>query len=110
MNKTKERAKEILGLYLGEVKSLDFIKSIILVGSLSDGTYIGNAGSDIDLIHIVSDEEEYSLEKKRIFELIGKVECETENDIPIARVVFQERQLKLPGPIVHGWACKGQRR
>lgn len=96
MNKTKERAKEILNLYLGEVKALDFVKSIILVGSLSDDTYTGNVGSDIDLIHIVSDEEEYSLEKKQIFGLIGKVECETENDIPIARVVFQERHLKHP--------------
>ncbi len=96
MNKTKERAIEILSLYLGKVKELDFVRSVILVGSLSEDTYTGNAGSDIDLIHIVSDKGEYPREKKQIFELIGKVECETDNDIPIARVVFQERHLRHP--------------
>ena len=62
MNRTKERAKEILNLYLDEVKALDFVKSVILVGSLSDDTYTGNIGSDIDLIHIVSDDEDYYFE------------------------------------------------
>lgn len=96
MNRTKERAKEILDLYLAEVKALDFVKSVILVGSLSDDTYTGNVGSDIDLIHIVSDEEDYYLEKRQIKELIGKVEQATENDVPIADVVFQSRHLKHP--------------
>lgn len=96
MNKTKERAKEILKLYLDEVKALDFVKSVILVGSLSDDTYTGNAGSDIDLIHIVSDEVDYGLEKKQITELINKVERAADEDIPIAKVVFQQRHLIHP--------------
>lgn len=100
MNKTKERAREILRLYLNEVKALDFVRSVILVGSLSDDTYTGNAGSDIDLVHIVSDQVDYRFEKKRIEELIGKVEGATDNDIPIAKVVFQLRHL------VHPWRIR----
>lgn len=96
MNKSKERAKEILSLYVSEAKNLEFIKSIILVGSLSDDTYTGNAGSDIDLVHIVSDEEDYLSEKKQIFELISRIESVTERDVPIARVVFQQRHLVRP--------------
>ena len=96
MNKTKERAKEILNLYLDEVKDFDFVKSVILVGSLSDNTYTGNAGSDIDLIHIVADEIDYSFEKKQIFDLISKVEQATERDVPISMVVFQSRHLVHP--------------
>lgn len=96
MNKTKERAKEILNLYLNEAKNFKFIKSIILVGSLSDDTYTGNPGSDIDLVHIVCNDEDYSFEKKQIFELISKVENATDKDIPIARVVFQQKHLMHP--------------
>ena len=96
MNKTKERAKEILNLYLDEVKAFDFVKSVILVGSLSDNTYTGNAGSDIDLIHIVADEIDYGFEKKQIFDLISKVEHATERDVPISTVVFQSRHLVHP--------------
>lgn len=96
MNKTRERANEILSLYTDEAKKIEFIKSIILVGSLSDDTYTGNAGSDIDLVHIVSDEEDYLFEKKQIFELISKIEIATEKDIPISRVVFQQKHLVRP--------------
>ena len=39
MDRSKKRALEILDLYLNEAKNLDFIKAIILVGSLSDDTY-----------------------------------------------------------------------
>ena len=96
MNKTKERAKEILDLYLDEVKAFDFVKSVILVDSLSDNTYTGNTGSDIDLIHIVADEMDYSFEKKQIFDLISKVEQATERDVLISKVVFQSRHLVHP--------------
>ena len=96
MDRSKERAKEILALYLDEVKCFDFVQSVILVGSLSDDTYTGNVGSDIDLIHIVSDGEDYSFEKKQITELIGKVEHTTNHEVPISKVVFQRIHLKHP--------------
>ena len=70
MDRSKKRALEILDLYLNEAKNLDFIKAIILVGSLSEDTYTGNAGSDIDLVHIVSDERDYKLEKDEITRII----------------------------------------
>ncbi len=96
MNKTKERAHEIINLYISAAKELDFIKAIILVGSLSDDTYTVNTGSDIDLVHIVSDETDYRSEKKAIFDLIERIENQTEHNIPISRVVFQEQHLKHP--------------
>ena len=54
-NKTKERALEIIRIYLQAVQTVPSVKSVILVGSLSDDTYTGNAGSDIDLVHIIYD-------------------------------------------------------
>ena len=51
-NKTRERAWELIEIYLREVRNVPSVKSVILVGSLSDDTYTGNAGSDIDLVHI----------------------------------------------------------
>ena len=96
MNRSRERAFEILRLYIDHVKKLDFTRSVILVGSLSEGTYTGNAGSDIDLIHIIDDEYDYSLGKRQIFELIIRTERETGNDIPIAKCVYQTRHLIRP--------------
>lgn len=96
MDRSKERAKEILALYLDEVKVFEFVQSIILVGSLSDDTYTGNVGSDIDLVHIVADEEDYCSEKKQISELISKVEHMTNHEIPISKVILQRRHLKHP--------------
>lgn len=96
MDRSKKRALEILEMYLAQAKEMAFIKTIILVGSLSDDTYTGNAGSDIDLIHIVSDREDYVWEKEQIFHLIDKIEEETGHAIPIARVVYQNKHLLRP--------------
>ena len=96
MNKTKERAQEIINTYINAAKDLGFVRAIILVGSLSDDTYTGNAGSDIDLVHIVSDEVDYQVEKRAIIRLIEEIEEQTDHDIPISRVVFQEQHLLHP--------------
>lgn len=96
MDKSKERAWEIIKTYIQAAKDLAFIKAIILVGSLSDDTYTGNAGSDIDLVQIVSDEVDYQLERSTIIRLIGQIEEQTGHDIPISRVVFQEQHLVHP--------------
>ena len=63
--KTKERALEIINIYLKAIETVKSIKSLILVGSLSDDTYTGNAGSDIDLVHIIYDRYDYESEKRR---------------------------------------------
>ena len=95
-NKTKGRAFEIIEIYLKAVKDVKSVKSVILVGSLSDDTYTGNAGSDIDLVHIIYDGYDYESEKKKITDMIFKVERETNNDIPISKTVYSERHLRHP--------------
>lgn len=95
-NKTKERAFEIISFYLKTIETVKSVKSVILVGSLSDDTYTGNAGSDIDLVHIIYDGYDYVSEKKKITDVISKVEQETDNDIPISKTVYSERHLKHP--------------
>lgn len=96
MNKSKERAWEIINLYLEEIKRLSFVESVILVGSLSDNTYTGGPGSDIDLIHIVTNDVDYEAEKKSIFRLLERIEKETNNDVSIAKVVYQMHHLIHP--------------
>lgn len=95
-NKTKERALEIINVYLKAIETVKSIKSVILVGSLSDDTYTGNAGSDIDLVHIIYDQYDYESEKKNIADVISAVELETNNDIPISRTVYSEGHLLHP--------------
>ena len=95
-NRTKERAWEIINLYLNSIETIKSVKSVILVGSLSDDTYTGNIGSDIDLVHILYDQYGYEREKKIIADMISKVERETNNDIPISRTVYSERHLIHP--------------
>ena len=95
-NKTKERAWEIIDIYLREIKNVPSVKSVILVGSLSDDTYTGNAGSDIDLVHVVYDRYDYTSEKKRITDLISEVENKTDKDIPFSRTVYSEKHLVHP--------------
>ena len=95
-NKTRERAREIINVYLQAVAAVESVKSVILVGSLSDGTYTGNLGSDIDLVHIVYDRYDYETEKQRIVDLISRVEAETNHDIPFSRTVYSEKHLLHP--------------
>ena len=95
-NKTRERAWEIIDIYLREIRNVPGVKSVILVGSLSDDTYTGNAGSDIDLVHIIYDDYDYASEKKRITDLISKTESETGQDIPLSRTVYSEKHLVHP--------------
>ena len=38
-NRTKERAWEIIEIYLKSIENVKSVKSVILVGSLSDDTY-----------------------------------------------------------------------
>ena len=95
-NKTKERALEIINVYLQAIETVKSVKSVILVGSLSDDTYTGNAGSDIDLVHIIYDQYDYKKEKKKITDVISLVESETNNDIHISRTVYSERHLLHP--------------
>jgi hypothetical protein len=88
MSKSKERAHLIIAHHTEAIKNLNgIIKSVILVGSLSDNSYTGNAGSDIDLIHILySDASADS--KNIVYDLITKTEEETNKDIPISKCIY----------------------
>ena len=52
VDKSESRAKEIVGIHLIELEKelSNELLSVILVGSLSNNSYTGHAGSDIDLI------------------------------------------------------------
>lgn len=95
MNKSKERAYEILQYYVKGLSQFSFVKSVVLVGSLSDNTYTGNQGSEIDLVHIV-EKIDYYHAKSLIEAYISKVEKETNNDIPISKVVYSMNALQHP--------------
>lgn len=56
-DKSENRAREILQYYVSSISRdfNEFIEAIILVGSLSNGSYVEGPGRDIDLITILKD-------------------------------------------------------
>lgn len=94
-NKSKERAIEILNLYTSQIVKYDFVKSVILVGSLSDDTYTGNLGSDIDLINIVN-AENFDKARKQLLDFIQNIEDITNHDIPISRTIYRYHDILHP--------------
>lgn len=96
MDKSLRRANEIIKNHLKNIAGLQVsIKAIILVGSLSNNSYIGKAGSDIDLIHIVTDDCDYNV-RNSILSLIEKTQIESNNDIPISKCVYRYVELFRP--------------
>lgn len=94
-NKSRERANEIIQIYVDGLDKFKFLKSVVLVGSLSDNTYTEGPSSDIDFVHIV-DENYYLEAKKEISDYIEYVEKLTNNDIHIAKVVYAYESLFHP--------------
>ena len=94
-NKSKERAFEIIKYYVDQISKLPFIKSIILDGSLSDDTYTGNKGSDIDIVNVIESNNYYE-DKLYLLKLIEDIENFTNKDIPISKVVYNYSQLFHP--------------
>ena len=99
-DKSEKRAKEIIRIYLNELeKNLSIeVLSVILVGSLSNSSYTGNAGSDIDLIHILK-EDSSNEARNLVKDLIDKVESITNNDLPIAKCIYKLNDMKRPFPL-----------
>ncbi len=94
-NKTKARALNIIEEYVDRISKLSFVKSIILVGSLSDDTYTEGKGSDIDIVNIINSNN-YSEDRNILIKYIEEVENITNYDIPISKVVFSYNQLFHP--------------
>ena len=96
MNKSKKRAFEIIRHHNENIDKLnDIVKSIVLVGSLSDNSYTGNAGSDIDIIHILKDSASKE-SRDLVYQCIEKTEEETSRDIPISKCIYRYSDLFHP--------------
>ncbi len=100
MDKSKKRAYEILEQHIKNVEKTGkaIVRSVILVGSLSDDSYTGNAGSDIDLIHVLYDCAPQN-SRYIIQNLINQTESETGNEIPISKCIYRYSDLLKPYPI-----------
>lgn len=79
--------------------------SVILVGSLSNGSYTGRAGSDIDLIHILQENAPANI-KNDVISAIETTEAETNNDIPISKCVYSFTHLVTPYADIHDKTTK----
>lgn len=98
-NKSKERANQILRIHLDtlEREAKPILLSVVLVGSLSNGSYTADSGSDIDLIHILRDDAPQE-SRRVILDLIARTEQSTGRDIPISRCVYRYKDLFRPYP------------
>lgn len=96
-NKSENRAREIISIHLSRLEEelSNELLSLILVGSLSNNSYTGNIGSDIDLIHILKDETSDDIRKK-VIDIIEKTELLTNHDLPIARCIYRIGEMKRP--------------
>ena len=85
-----------MSCHLENIKELSGeIKSVVLVGSLSNNSYTGNAGSDIDIVHIISNDSDMEM-RNMIIDIINKTQTETNNDIPISRCIYRYSDLFHP--------------
>ena len=96
-DKSEKRAREILQFYINSI-STDFsqyIESIILVGSLSNGSYGEGPGRDIDVITVLKDTTTKDI-RESILMKIDNIENKFNYDIPIARTLYRLSELKRP--------------
>ena len=98
-NKTRARAEEILTLHLRHIEAccFDTVQAVVLTGSLVTGSYTGDAGSDIDLVHILRDDVPDTA-RADVLACIARTEADTACDLPIARCVYRLRELYPPYP------------
>lgn len=97
--KSRERAMEILSRHLRNVGEdcATALQAVVLTGSLVTGSYTGDAGSDVDLVHILrSDAPENA--RSCVLACIARTERETGRDLPISRCVYRLRDLYPPYP------------
>lgn len=95
--KSEIRAREIIDIHLNNIERYlpNELVSVVLVGSLSNDSYTGNAGSDIDLIHILK-EGTFDEVRNRVRDAISITESITNNDLPIAKCIYKLNEMKRP--------------
>ena len=97
--KSRERAMEVLAYHLRLIdeKCTKMLQAVLLTGSLVTGSYTGDAGSDIDLVHILRDDAPENA-RQALLDCIAQTERETGRDLPISRCVYRMKDLYPPYP------------
>lgn len=96
-DKSEKRAREILNSFVHDV-SIKFeaeIEALILVGSLSNGSYVEGPGRDIDVITVLKDTVNEGI-RISILNEIAVTEAKFNNDIPISRTIYRISEMKRP--------------
>ena len=98
-NKTRTRAMEVLAHHMVNVGRYcgDLLQAVVLTGSLVNGSYMGDAGSDIDLVHVLRDGAPENA-RQEVMDCIARSEQVTGRDLPIARCVYRLHDLYPPYP------------
>ena len=96
-DKSEKRAREILHSFVDVVsaKYKDDIKALILVGSLSNGSYVEGPGRDIDIITVLKETAKEEA-RKLVLEQIEITEAQFNHDIPISRTIYLLSELTRP--------------
>jgi len=93
---TQAQAFALLEHHLANLRPLaPALASVVLVGSLSNGSFTGRPGSNIDLVHILRDG---SGARQAVLDAIARTEQETERLLPLARCIYEQSQRKRPYP------------
>jgi len=94
---SEKRAREILNIYVTEVTKEygAYIEVILLVGSLTNGSYVEGPGRDVDQITILKDDAGEVIREKML-NIITEIEKAYNNDIPIARTVYFKSDFGRP--------------
>lgn len=98
-NRSRERAMEVLAYHLRVIDEscAPVLQAVLLTGSLVTGSYTGDAGSDIDLVHILRDDAPEGA-RQTVLSCIARTEDETGRDLPLSRCVYRMRDLYPPYP------------
>lgn len=99
-NKSRERALEILAAHLRGIEETcaDQMQAVVLTGSLVTGSYTGDAGSDVDLVHVLRDDAPADARQSALA-CIAQTEAQTGRDLPISRCVYRVNDLYPPYPV-----------
>jgi len=96
-DRSEKRAREILNHYVNNISKefKQYIEAIILVGSLSNGSYIEGPGRDVDVITVLKDTTQNDI-FKLILAKIDEINSFFNYDVPISKTVYKLNELKRP--------------
>jgi len=96
-DRSEKRAVEILNHYVNTVSKEfnEYIEAIMLVGSLSNGSYIEGPGRDVDVITVIKDTTQNDI-SKLILAKIDEINSFFNYDVPISKTVYKLNELKRP--------------